>query len=257
MKCSIEGFSQEYALTFKKTIEMSNGKTKTIKLDCTDLVILRWFVDFYPRMTKMTVDGRSYALLTHKKLIDDIPLLDISKRAAAERMQKLVEFGILDYQLKKDGGTFSLYDFGKNYIGFVSKEIVNGCRSNVEGVVGQTTEGAVGQTTYKDKSIIDKSIIDKSINNICPFFENLWKEYPNKKGKNKISKKALKEINSIGEEKMLNAIERYKKSIVGTEAKFIKHGSTFFNGDYVDYLSDEPLEDKITEVYDERYGEML
>lgn len=86
---------------------------------------------------------------------------------------------------------------------------------------------------------IEKEKEKEKKNNICPFFENLWKSYPNKKGKNKVSKKALKEINAIGEDKMLQAIERYKKSIVGTDTQYIKHGSTFFNGDYVDYLQEE------------------
>jgi hypothetical protein len=40
MKQTIEGFNQEYALTLKKTVATSKGE-KTIKIDCTDLVILR------------------------------------------------------------------------------------------------------------------------------------------------------------------------------------------------------------------------
>lgn len=37
------------------------------------------------------------------------------KEAVIDRMQKLVDFGILDYQLVKKGGTFSFYAFGKNF----------------------------------------------------------------------------------------------------------------------------------------------
>ena len=44
MRYTIEGFSQEYACSLRKEVD-----GKTIKLDCTDLVILRWFVDFYPK----------------------------------------------------------------------------------------------------------------------------------------------------------------------------------------------------------------
>lgn len=119
MKHTIEGFSQEYAATLKKKVKIKQRgeeKEKEIKIDCTDLVILRWFVDFFPNMKKMIIDGKEYAWLTHKKMLNDLPLLDISKRACIDRMQKLVEFGILEYKLIKDGGTFSLYSFGKNYI---------------------------------------------------------------------------------------------------------------------------------------------
>ena len=114
MKQTIEGFNQEYAMTLKKTVATSKGE-KTVKIDCTDLVILRWFTDFYPNMPKTIIDGREYVMVTHSKLVEDLPMIDISKRAFIDRMQKLVDFGILDYQLVKKGGTFSFYTFGKNY----------------------------------------------------------------------------------------------------------------------------------------------
>lgn len=111
MKQTIEGFNQEYALKLEGVDEHG----AVIKLDCTDLVILRWFTDSYPNMCKTTIDGREYVMVTHSKLVEDLPMIDISKRAFIDRMQKLVEFGILDYQLVKKGGTFSFYAFGKNY----------------------------------------------------------------------------------------------------------------------------------------------
>ena len=55
MKYTIEGFSQQFASTLKKKI-IKNNKEVEIKIDCTDLVILRWFVDFYPNMKKMVVE---------------------------------------------------------------------------------------------------------------------------------------------------------------------------------------------------------
>ena len=71
MKNTIEGFSQRYATTLRKTV-IKRGKETEIKIDCTDLVILRWFVDFYPNMRKMIIDGREYAWLTHNKIMEDL-----------------------------------------------------------------------------------------------------------------------------------------------------------------------------------------
>lgn len=168
MKSTIAGFNQEYALTLRKTVAGKNDAEKTIKIDCTDLTILRWLVDFYPSMKKMTVDGREYVWLTHKKLQEDIPLLDISKRACVERMQKLVEFGILDYKFLKQGGTFSLYAFGKNYINLVRSteypvygQPDTGCTVNQTPGVGSTVHPVCGQPDNKDNSIKDTSFIDK------------------------------------------------------------------------------------------------
>ena len=70
MRYTIEGFSQEYAMTLRKKV-IKRNKEIEIKIDCTDLVILRWFVDFYPNMKKKIVDRREYAWLTHNKLKND------------------------------------------------------------------------------------------------------------------------------------------------------------------------------------------
>lgn len=155
MKYTIEGFSQEYAMKLKKHIEKRN-KIVEIKIDCTDLVILRWFVDFYPKMKKYIIDNKEYAWLTHNKLLEDLPLIDISRGAFIERMQKLVEFGILEYRFVKKGGTYSLYAFGENYNNLIeSKE---GAGSNTYGVQSQTYTVVCVQTDNKNNSINDNSI---------------------------------------------------------------------------------------------------
>lgn len=173
MKYSIDGFNQEYAMTLRKEVQI-NGKNVIKKIDCTDLVILRWFVDFYPNMKKINVDGREYAWISHGKLLEDLPIIDINKRSFIERMKKLVDFGILDYQLIKKGGTFSVYTFGDNYKYMVSSERPSqeGMQSNdigyaIERHRGMQSNdiGVCSQTHNKDISIKDTSIKDKSIKN--------------------------------------------------------------------------------------------
>lgn len=237
MKYTIEGFSQAFAMTLKKDVEV-NGKTITRKIDCTDLVILRWFVDFYPNMKKIEIDGKQYAWLTHKKLLEDLPLVDITKRAFIDRMQKLVEFEVLEYKLLKEGGTFSLYGFGKNYASMI--QIKEGMQSNDIGEHNQTNEdmqsndiGVCSQTDNKDISIKDASIKNSS-NNISNEFETLWKLYPRKIGKPKALKayqKARK--NGTSFEDVKQGIEMYLKQIQAqkTSTEYIKHGSTWFNGE--------------------------
>lgn len=63
-------------------------------------------------------------------------------------------------------------------------------------------------------------------------FEKLWKEYPNKKGKDSalnVYKKARKEGTTF--EEVQQGIINYNKeiSIKKTDKKYIKHGSTWFN----------------------------
>lgn len=114
MKYTIEGFDQDEAMKLRKTI-IENGKSKTIGLDCTDLVLLRWFVDFFPLMMKVTIDGVQYAWVNYQAILDDMPLLGLGKRSLFDRLKKMSQLGVLDHKTVRRGGTFSYYGFGENY----------------------------------------------------------------------------------------------------------------------------------------------
>lgn len=92
-----------------------NGRTKTVKLDCTDLIILRWIVDFFPRMKKMIINGTEYAWVSYDSLLEDLPLLDLGKRALSDRLRKMETLGILKHETVRTKGTYSYYSFGPEY----------------------------------------------------------------------------------------------------------------------------------------------
>ena len=68
-------------------------------------------------------------------------------------------------------------------------------------------------------------------------FEELWKAYPQKRGKGSVSITAKKKLLKIGRERMLRAIDRYVRECE-TQGRYFKNGSTFFNSGYVDYLDE-------------------
>ena len=115
MKNSIMGFNQEQAVLFRKTISGKDGKEKEIRVDCVDLLIMRWFIDFFPTMRKVEVDGVQYAWVQYKNVQEDLPILDIQKRALFDRFKKLCDFGILEHVCLKEEGTCSYYRMGSNY----------------------------------------------------------------------------------------------------------------------------------------------
>lgn len=169
MKLSIEGFNQRYALSLVKTVPNRDSE-KIIRIDCTDLVILRWFVDFYPKMEKINSDGQEYAWLSYKKLHEDLPILDISKRSVAERLKKLVEFEILDYKIIHEAGNMTYYSFGKNYDNLITDD------SQMQSNAGFAAQTAMVNESDNDGGLLlkqhslccsnsnNKSIINKSIN---------------------------------------------------------------------------------------------
>lgn len=105
----------------------------------------------------------------------------------------------------------------------------NGVLNKVEQGIKQSLMGGIKQSLTNN---IDK---DNKENNIYynSEFENLWKEYPRKQGKDKALKAYIKFRASGGEvEKVKQGIEKYKRYIEANkiEQRYIKHGSTWFAG---------------------------
>ena len=69
-------------------------------------------------------------------------------------------------------------------------------------------------------------------------FEYLWNLYPKKRGKGSVSLTQKKKLLKIGKEPMEQAIRNYMHDIEinGTDMKYVKNGSSFFNSGYVDFL---------------------
>jgi len=67
-------------------------------LDCIDALIIRYVYDFYT-IGKMTLrtdrHGNKFFWMSYQKLLDDLPILNMKKRALANRFKKYVEVGLL------------------------------------------------------------------------------------------------------------------------------------------------------------------
>ena len=74
-------------------------------------------------------------------------------------------------------------------------------------------------------------------------FSLLWEQYPNKKGKGRVSGAKKRELLDIGKDQMLRALHRYidehnTGKRLGDFTPPWQNGSTFFNSGYVDYLDE-------------------
>lgn len=194
MKFTIEGFSQEAALSMQKEVKVKNSRgkeqTKILMLDQTDLTLLRWFVDFYPKMKKKIIGETQYAWVNYQSIINDLPLLRIEKRPVYNRFSKMCELGILVHYHDKSGGSYSYYGFGEKYSLLIETNPIN---SNSEGYVFKyiggmysNSEGVCIQIPTKDSSINNSSI-----NNYCSKKESKNAEYSNEP---KNSRKTFNEI---------------------------------------------------------------
>lgn len=108
------GFNQENAIKFSQ--EVTINKRKFIqKLDCTDIVILRWFADKYNELPKVKIDEKEYAIFSYTQISGDLPILDINKHSIANHIQKLVDFKIIDYKFDRGYGVVCMYCFDINF----------------------------------------------------------------------------------------------------------------------------------------------
>jgi phage replication O-like protein O len=98
-----------------------------------------------------------------------------------------------------------------------------------------TTTGELQFTQERN----NKEKINKEQNE---FFEAIWKLYPNKKGKGRISKTQIAKLHKIGFETLKKCIDRYKAT--KEDWKAWQQGSTFFNSGYIDYLDENFTEEE-------------
>ncbi|QIB67819.1 hypothetical protein Ami103574_00120 [Aminipila butyrica] len=144
----------------------------------------------------------------------------------------------------------------EKYQGIVKKRAEAGRKGGIESAKqkqanqANATFAKQNQANQADNDNVNDNDINNNDNksskkDIEDFFKQIWQLYPIKKGKASISDTQKKKLYSIGLEEMTRAISRYVKEQEAekTERKYWKHGSTFLNCGYIDYL-DENCEDK-------------
>lgn len=93
-----------------------------------------------------------------------------------------------------------------------------------------------------DKISIDKDSIEidnscSSVDEASEFFEKIWKEYPNKKGKTQVKATHKKALFKIGYERLVKAIQKYDDGV--KDKQYLMYGGRFFTTGYLDYIDEE------------------
>lgn len=190
MKYTILGFNQKIAL------EMN--------LDLTDLMILRYFIDFKDtdKMVLEIIENKPFYWIEYRSLIDTIPIIKINNKVALRRrLKKLEEKDILIHFCKKDKGTYSFYGVGTNYEKLLQSatekfngqtEKFNPLTSNVQTPPTQKFNqniNLLNNKSIKDK-YIDLKFIDDVIDNI-KITDEQYKKLLDKYGKQVVSNQIL------------------------------------------------------------------
>lgn len=171
-------------------------------------------------------DGTYWTFNSRRAYAELFPYM--SKRQIDTAFEKLISGGLVitgNYNKLAYDRTlwYALTQKGKSILHFETMENTkcdNGQPQNVPPIPNINTDITSNENT--------------DTNNISAEFEELWKLYPNKQGKAKALKayqKARK--NGVSYETVKQGIENYNAEIKAkkTAAEYIKHGSTWFNGE--------------------------
>lgn len=168
-------------------------------------------------------------------------------RTALIRFEKL---GFLTNKSTKTGRLISIvnWEFYQHDIMQHDKDINKELTNNRQRADKQLTPN---KESNKDKNDKNNKIHAQQV-------EQLWLLYPNKKGKAQAIKQLPKLIDKYGYEVIERCVMAYSNECKGKDSKYIKHGSTFFNGGYMDYLESKLPQERSKGPYiDQDTGEII
>ncbi|MDX9917060.1 MAG: replication protein [Gudongella sp.] len=192
----------------------------------------------------------------------------ISRRFVSSELNKLIERKVIivkgDFTVTQSR-VISINKYYNNWEGYrTTLPLVKNTSTDEEysnTTVEQPFNTTVEQSFYQERQYKEKTKEKEYLT----FFEILWAAYPNKKGKSAVTDKTKKQIfKEVSKSQMLNAIEKYKNETKDIEKRFIMHGSTWFNGRYVDYIEEvkedsappRPQEVPVYKDYNEKIAEL-
>lgn len=204
----------------------STLKMRELNLDVKDMIILRYFVDFKDsgKMLYEIVNGRKYYWINYRTMEEEMPHLELGKKAIMKRMHKLRDMGILDHYTKKEGGTFSYFALGPKYYELINK--VNNYEKTKEEKLKEKQLKELNEikTDCTDKQGVIKysQAINEEEKGVSLKIDRAYlQKYPTKI--NKLNNSSTKEIN-INIKKAVEEIIEYLNSKINT-----KYNSASYN----------------------------
>jgi len=191
------------------------------------------------------------SVLFYRSFAEAIECLPESEQLKAYKA--LINYGLYGTEPELEGSTATVFILSRAQIDANNRRYENGKKGGRPNANQTETKAKPNRNQTetkpkaKDKVKVKDKVKDKDNNTnsaltraqIESIFERVWKAYPEKRGKARVSEADKKRIAQIGEEKMLRAIERYKEEVLLNKTWLhYQNGSTFFHSGYLDYLDD-------------------
>jgi len=174
-------------------------------------------------------------------------LYGVSKETVSRWVSELVKYGYVNRVFTYKEGT---KDIDNRFLTINPIPIDLDIKGGIDLNINRGNDNKIN-TPIDEKIIcpIDEKIKDNSTsssnntsNNIEDHFKLVWKLYPKKLGKGKISAAKKKAMIKYTIDQWKVIIKRYDSSVL--DKTFLMHGSSFFNVGYVDYIDENYQEQK-------------
>lgn len=176
------------------------------------------------------------------------PLKLLTDEQRGQLLMALIDYSESGVVPELDGISMMAFSFIQSQMDRDSKKYENRCSSNREngkkgGRPKKENDSEENPKNPKKPIKIKNKDKEKDINKntMCKseadaLFERVWKLYPQKRGKGKVSDANKRRLLDIGFDELSRAIDRYKADLALDDWRKPQNGSTFFNSGYIDYL---------------------
>lgn len=171
------------------------------------------------------------------------PLKLLTDEQRGQLLMALIDYSESGVVPELDGISMMAFSFIQSQMDRDSKKYENRCSSNRENGKKGGRPKKENDLEENPKNPIKIKNKDKDINKntMCKseadaLFERVWKLYPQKRGKGKVSDANKRRLLDIGFDELSRAIDRYKADLALDDWRKPQNGSTFFNSGYIDYL---------------------
>ena len=164
----------------------------------------------------------------------------ISKRYVSSELKRLVEANVIEIVREHTDMEARTLKLNKHYKKWECRDVPQ-VKNTSTGEAEQDTTGEEFITTPGEESFYqDKQNIKQNLKQAHALFNNLWNQYPRKRGKGQVSESQKKKLLKVGGEQMERCVKRYIRDMEkeGRPLEKYMYGSTFFNSGYVDYLDE-------------------
>ncbi len=73
---------------------------RKMELNAEDLMILRWFIDFYPLMEKVCINSKEYGWVHYGYLLHNLQIIYCKEESVAKRFNRYCELGLIEKTVK-------------------------------------------------------------------------------------------------------------------------------------------------------------